>query len=302
MVSKLFNFRMAVAAGVCWMAATTAAHSLQAATFRFGLDANDLRGVPTAELGSAGVVMQLAAGPPGSTLWETGSSLGLGVDSRDVLGPGGQFRFDRISGISEYIEFSFDQEGMLTGLSFEGVKDESLEYFLLETDGKRFNFFDSAANITIPGAIDNALALEALSGTVIYLLETDLYNDEVIDLSIPFSAGQVFRLTYMELGGGLGPLYEPIGTPNGARLQSITVSAVPEPRAEILMAAAAVLGCLWFCTSTRRGGSGQSPATRAELVISRAVSLRAGRAEIRSVCGSPPRSGEHSPFEGTQHR
>lgn len=214
----------------------------QAATFAFGLNANDLVGAASKTLSSGGFSMDLTAGPPGSGLWETGSNIGMGVDSTAVLGPGGQAaRFDRINGTSEYIEFSFDTPGFLTGMNFDGVKDESFEYFILETSGGvRINFFDSAANTTVAGAIDNAVLQGAVTGQVVYLLEGNGFDDETYSISVPFAAGQVFKLTYAEVGGGLGQAFEPIDVPNGARLQSIVVAPVPEPSALLLGASGAI--------------------------------------------------------------
>jgi hypothetical protein len=200
-------------------------------TFAFGGAANSLLGATSKIIHSGGFEMNLVAGPAGSGLWESGGVGGMGVDSTAVLGPGGlPARFDRINGSSEFVEFSFDAPGLLTGIDFDGVKDESFEYFILEsTGGLRINFFDSAANITIPGAIDNAVLQGAVSGPVVYLLEGNGFDDETNTLAIPFTAGQVFRITYAEVGGGLGAAFEPILAPNGARLQGITVAAVPEP-------------------------------------------------------------------------
>jgi hypothetical protein len=45
----------------------------------------------------------------------------------------------------------------------------------------------------------------------------------------------VFKLTFGTVGGGLGAEFEPIDTPNGSSLESITV-AVPEPSAFHLLA------------------------------------------------------------------
>ncbi len=210
---------------------------VHAETFSFGFSANNLLGASSKSLVAGDFGLNLVAGPPGAGLWETNSIFGMGVDATNLLGPGGQAaRFDRINGTSEYIEFSFDRPGILTGLNFDGVKDESLEYFLLETPGVRVNLFDSFANTTIPGAVDNAIVQGALTGEIVYLLENGIQDDETIDLAIPFAAGQMFRLTYMEVGGGLGSAFEPTEIPNGARLQGITVAAVPEPAAGVALA------------------------------------------------------------------
>jgi hypothetical protein len=223
-----------------------------AEVFSFGLDANNLLGAATKTIASGEYSMHLAAGPPGGGLWETSSALGMGVDATDVLGPGGQAaRFDRINGVSEYIEFSFDAPGVLTGLNFDGVKDETFEYFILETTGGvRINLFDSAANTTVPGAIDNAVTQGAVVGQVVYLLEGGGFDDETNSLSVPFAAGQMFTLAYAEVGGGLGEAFEPIGEPNGARLQSITVAPVPEPSTAALWGASAA--ALWIACRWRR--------------------------------------------------
>jgi hypothetical protein len=222
-------------------------------TFAFGLGANNLLGATSKTLNSGGFGMDLVAGPAGSGLWETAGVGGMGVDSSAVLGPGGQAaRFERISGSSEFVEFSFDVPGLLTGLNFDGVKDESLEYFILEsTGGLRINLFDSAANTTIPGAIDNAVLHGAVTGQVVYLLEGGGFDDEANNLVIPFAAGQVFTISYAEVGGGLGAAFEPIIAPNGARLEGITVAAVPEPASLALSASA--IGILLIAALARRG-------------------------------------------------
>jgi len=246
-IDRALRIRLATWALLLAAGQTAAA---RAESFVFGSNANNLVGAATKTLVSGSVSMHLAAGPVGSGLWETGSDLGMGVDATAVLGPGGQSaRFDRINGVSEFIEFSFDTPGTLTGLNFDGVKDESFEYFLLESSGGvHVNLFDSAANFTIPGAIDNAVLLGAINGQVIYMLEGGGFDDEVIDLVIPFAAGQVFKLTYLELGGGLGAAFEPTLAPNGARLQSITVAAVPEPATLFL----AVVGLAMLLAFRRR--------------------------------------------------
>jgi hypothetical protein len=227
--------------------ATTA----RADTFTFGQGTNDFLGASSKTLTASGFSLNLVAGPAGSGLWESGGGSGMGVDATAVLGSGGlPARFDRIAGVSEFLEFSFDEPGMLTGINFDGIKDESLEYFILESvGGLHINLFDSAANITIPGAVDNAVSQGAITGPVIYLLEGGGFDDETNSLQIPFAAGQVFRLTYAEVGGGLGAAFEPILQPNGARLQGLTVAAVPEPASLVLLASA---GLLLVATRLRR--------------------------------------------------
>jgi hypothetical protein len=207
----------------------------QSTTFSFS--GHGILAVPTAAVTVGDFTLNLAAGgPAGALLYESGGTPALGV------GPDGDnFDFNVVGGTSEYVEFSLNRPGILTGLNFDGVKDESLEYFILETAGNlRINFFDSAANVTIPGAVDNAVAHGVVTGDVVYLLETTAFDDEVIDLAIPFAAGQVFKLAYAEVGGGLGVQFEPIEVPNGSRLQSLTVAWVPEPPSMLLFAIGAV--------------------------------------------------------------
>ena len=211
----------------------------QSTTFSFS--GHGILATPTATVTAGAWTLNLAAGgPSGALLYESGGGapfLGVGPD-------GDNFDFNVVGGTSEFVAFSFNQPGILTGLNFDGVKDESLEYFILETNaGVRLNFFDSAANTTIPGAVDNAVAQGAVTGGIVYLLEVSGFDDEVIDLAIPFTAGQVFRLSYAEVGGGLGADFEPIVVPNGSRLQSLTVASVPEP-AGVLLATTGAVACL----------------------------------------------------------
>ena len=81
-----------------------------------------------------------------------------------------------------------------------------------------------------------------MTGGVVYMLEGSGFDDEVINLSIPFTAGQVFKLAFADVGGGLGAEFEPIEIPNGSRLQSLTVASVPEPNAFCLL----LVGMLLF--------------------------------------------------------
>lgn len=205
-----------------------------AAATTFDFNGNGIFGVPTASITAGDFTVNLAAGgPPGSLLYESFGATELGI------GPGGEIlSFEVINGVAEQLQFSFDEPGVLTGIDFDGVKDEALEFFILQSSpGVRVNFFDSAANTTIPGAIDNAVTQGAVIGDVVYLLETSQHDDEALDLAIPFAAGQQFTLTYAEVGD-LGAPFSPTVAPNGARLQRITVAAIPEPASLPLLALA----------------------------------------------------------------
>ncbi|REK17443.1 MAG: PEP-CTERM sorting domain-containing protein [Planctomycetota bacterium] len=210
----------------------------------FAFSNNGISNQPAASLTSGDFTLNLAAGgPAGSYLYESNGNPELGV------GPGGSnLSIEIIGGVAEYVEFSFDEPGILRGIDFDGVKDEALEFFLLESAGVRINFFDSAANTTVAGAVDNAVNQGVVTGDVFYLLETFQFDDTAMNLAIPFSAGQTFRLTYSHIGD-LGAPYSPTEPQNGARIQTITVD-VPEPSSFLL--AAAGLAVLGFAHRRRR--------------------------------------------------
>jgi hypothetical protein len=153
------------------------------------------------------------------------------------------------SAAAEAIAFSFSKRGYLTGIDFDGVKDETLEHFVFTSSGGiRINFFDSAADTTIPGAVTNAPP-ETLWGDVVYLLEGGGFDDEVHDLRIPFAPGQLFVLTYAELPPVNLFLY---GVGDGARLQGITVVEVPEPATALIVLAGFVAPSIIGHTMRRR--------------------------------------------------
>lgn len=219
-----------------------------AETFPFGSNANPgINLQPTYSKTVGDFTLDLAAGPEGALLRETSTPGGLGVASvllvdpdDPPVDPGGFTSFDVLQaaydGVSEFVQFSFDKPGVLTGIDFDGVKDEWIEFFTLETTGVRINFFDSRANIATPGAVDDALSDGAIEGDVIYMLEDDTYDDQVIDLAIPFAANQVFQVTYDYLGDVYGQ-----GAGDGSILQGITVRGVPEPATSLLAASAGLL-------------------------------------------------------------
>jgi hypothetical protein len=219
--------------------ANTMAEPSTAVRFEFGLAANSLTGQASETLFADGFELQLTAGPTGAGLNETVFSAGgLGVDSSGIEGAidGGTNVFDVLGGdlesTGESIQFSFDRPGVITGLDFDGVKDESLEFFLLESSGGlRINFVDSRANMPdVPNPLyehplDAAISDGVVTGDVVYLWEVPaVFDDEVYGLQIPFSAGQQFTLTFGVVGV---PYSQDSG--NGARLQAIEVQSVPEP-------------------------------------------------------------------------
>jgi hypothetical protein len=191
--------------------------------FVFGFAANDLNGLASKSLTNGEFTMQVSAGPAGGLLYESNGAPGLGIGTSGVIVTDGEHTvFDMGStGAAEFIQFSFDRPGVLTGLDFDGVKDENYEYFLLQTaTSPDLYFFDSFENSTAnPGLIN-------VPGQVIFLQEFHGPDDAVTDLGISFAAGQPFKLTYGQLNVGL--------TGNGARLQSISVGIVPEPSTPVL--------------------------------------------------------------------
>jgi hypothetical protein len=207
------------------------------APFVFGNNMNELTGFSSKTLTADLVQLQISVhNPVGATFIESDPA-GLTIDSSaipsivDSEGPG---KINRIAGpglpadAAEALKFSYNTPGVLTGINFDGIKDESLEYFLLtSTGGLRVNFFDSAANLTNAGAVDAAIAAGAVTGTVVYLKENAVLDDEAPNLHIPFMAGQEFVLSYGELGSEFGATE----TGNGARLQGLTAQSVPEPTA-----------------------------------------------------------------------
>jgi hypothetical protein len=249
---------MLLATAIAWLLSVGASAS-SAETFSFGGSQNGFNGQPSATLTAGDFMLQLDAGIPGSLLNEP-QEAGMGIDSRPVAGAGDlePALFNTIlgagplAGAAEWLRFSFDGPGVITGINFDGVKDESLEYFILEsTGGVRYNFFDSAANNFVAGfgnRVSNAIGAGAVTGTVVYLLEiNDTIDDEAQGLHIPFAAGQEVSLSFHSLTE-FGPL-EPA---NGARLQGITVEAVPEPVSSMLALVGALAASIFSTGRHRR--------------------------------------------------
>ena len=173
----------------------------------FGSNRNGIHGQSSATVPIGSFALSLTAGPAPSTFHETGVS-GLGVNSRAIADATDDEidKFSMIggnasaSGSAEFVTFSFDQPGILTEIDFDGVKDESFEYFRLQTaTSPDLYFFDSFIGSTAdPNQIN-------VPGQVVFLQEgTGTNDDRSPELSIPFAAGQVFTLTYGQQGLGNG--------------------------------------------------------------------------------------------------
>jgi hypothetical protein len=195
------------------------------------------------------------AGPAGARLNENDDA-GLGIDNRLVAGATadtganrGATKFNIIGGSgpladsAEFITFSFDRSGVLQDLLFDGLKDESLEFFeLLLPSGAKRTIFDSQ---TLAKLTDQGFDLADLQVMNPILCQDE--EDDLYDLNYRFAAGEIFKLTYGEVDfNSLLPGYVPVvdQVPNGARLQGLAV--IPEPTATMLVAAVMVLA------STRR--------------------------------------------------
>lgn len=204
----------------------------QGDTLVFGFANNSLNGLPSKLVPFDTFNMQLAAGGPATArLWESNGSPGLGIDSTgSSSSEGEQTLFDNFTGTSELVTFSFDKAGVLTGLDFDGVKDELYEYMMLRTaTSPDLFFFDSFETSSAdPGLI-------SVPGQVVFLEEFHGPDDSALDLHIPFAAGQEFTITYGDLPvGGVG---------NGARLQRVVVQGIPEPATWIAAGVAILCQC-----------------------------------------------------------
>ncbi|MEO0530754.1 MAG: hypothetical protein AAF266_09305, partial [Planctomycetota bacterium] len=220
---------------VALLLSITIASGSEASTveFRFGSRSAGISGLANATVTCDGFAMSLAAGPAGATFTE-GDPAGMGIRSREIAGAIDEStdKFNllggSVAGQTESVTFSFDTAGMLTELYFDGVKDESFEFFRLETpSGEVLSIFDSQIGLRL-NDINNVT-----EPNVTLLSETGGADDDLFGLAIPFQAGESFTLTYgeylptpAELPTGFIP-----DTGNGARFQGVTITAIPEPTA-----------------------------------------------------------------------
>ena len=199
--------------------------------------------------------MEIAAVPAGSVFF-IGSN-GMGVNPNGLNDPNGigtvfDTEPDKISiprgtapsvaGLPEAITFSFNRNGVIRDLLFDGVKDENLEFArLILPDGNVMTFMDSEVPTKLA---DQGFSLADITEPNIHLLVDG--NDDLNGVSIPFLAGEVFTLTYGEFPYPVrqdldGPIpYVPVDpqAPNGYRLEGVRV--VPEPACGFFFAAAVV--------------------------------------------------------------
>lgn len=207
----------------------------EAITYLFGRETTGVRGLTDAQVVQGGVTMSLSAGPAGAVFDERTVG-GLGINSRTISGVSDQeidkFNFTGGTQISaESMTFSFDRAGKITELNFDGVKDESFEFFRLETpSGEVLSIFDSQIGLRL---VDLSLISEP---NLTLLTEGGGADDDLFDLEIPFAAGEEFRLIYGEHIPNPSN-YQPGFTPeagNGARFTGVTITPIPEPAALLL--------------------------------------------------------------------
>jgi hypothetical protein len=192
------------------------------------------------------------AGPAGARLNENDDA-GLGIDNRLVAGSTADTGINRgatkfniiggsgpLAGSAEFITFSFDRSGVLQDLLFDGLKDESLEFFeLLLPSGAKRTIFDSQTLAKLTDQGFNLADLQVVNPVLCQDEEDDLY-----DLNYRFAAGEIFTLTYGEVDfnsllSGYVPVVDQV--PNGARLQGLAV--IPEPTTAMLaMVALMIVG------------------------------------------------------------
>lgn len=208
------------------------------------------------------VAATFVAGPAGGRL-DDRDEQGLGIDTSqlDNVSDGGSIgdttKFNIIdgsnsrSGQGESIAFSFDRPGILETLLFDGMKDETLEYYELELpSGERITIFDSQTEFRL-GL--QGFSLSDLSVPNPVMAPTE--NDDLTGIGFAFNADDVFVLTYGEGDYTEVPGYRtnpalPAGIPNtpgnGARFQGVVVTTVPEPGAAMLACTAVGAMCLLF--------------------------------------------------------
>lgn len=208
-----------------------------------------LNGLHSGSVVGADVTATFTAGP-GSAVIATDAQR-LGVNSSSNPGVVDPF-LNRMNlmggsqaGVGESIRFSFNQPGVLNSLYFDGMKDESLEYFtLLTPGGALLSIFDFEAEMRL-----DFQGFDPADTQVTNFIMADDAQDDITGLAIPFQPGQEFVLTYGQVNyANLLPSYVPMNSagvptgdlPNGARFEGVSVTVVPEPGCVCLLASLAL--------------------------------------------------------------
>lgn len=232
-----------------------------AETFQFGGNANGLTDHAAETISRGEFRLTLKAGPAGALLNENDNG-GLGINTRGIDGvpdggSGGEpDKFNIIdgtapvSGQGESVLFSFDRAGQLQGLLFDGLKDETLEYFTIEfPDGSITTFFDFEVDRRLT---DQGFSVASLG--VANPVLADGASDDFTGINYRFAAGEEFAVSYGEIAfTTVLPGYAPTeaGVGNGARFEGIVVVAVPESSSAMLTLVAA---SLLLSARAHRGG------------------------------------------------
>jgi hypothetical protein len=203
-----------------------------AASFLFGLEAQGVSGLSSKTLTHDGISMSFAVGAnlPGAVFNES-DWRGVTIDSSAVAGATdieGGSKINLLAGpvVTESLTFSFDKAGVIDDVFFDGITDDALEFFRLEsTGGYLATFFD----FEIPAIVDVGLITEP---NIEFIYTDAVLNDDRLAINIPFQAGEVFTLLYGQVDSLL-----PHGAQrgNGARFGGVNVHAVPEPAAAVLL-------------------------------------------------------------------
>jgi hypothetical protein len=231
--ASLFAFLLAV------LCSQLHAHSLILAD-----NAHAITGQTSANLAVGPFLGTLTAGPSGAVLNESNNH-GLGVDNRPAAGStadsGGTRGVTKLNiiggsgpfaGTGEFVTLSFNRAGVLKHLFFDGLKDETLEYFQLTLpNGDVKTILDSQTQAKLN---DQGLDLNDLQVTNPVMCQDE--EDDLYDLNYAFQAGDVFTITYGEVDYATHLLiYVPVvlDLPNGSRFQGFEV--VPEPSTLLLL-------------------------------------------------------------------
>mgnify|MGYP001813834937 CR=1 FL=1 len=215
-----------------------------AESFIFGNNSNGLVSLPSATLISGASQIYLEPVHPGAISNESDSD-GLGIDTSNIanvldggsLGDPSKFNIidgtSSVSGEGEAIKFSFNHDGILQNLFFDGLKDETLEYFSIEfPDATTISFFDFEVELRLNNQSYQLSDLGVPQPT----LANDA-SDDFIGLNYSFHTGEEFTITYREIDFvNALPGYTPTvgGFGNGARFQGLEVIVVPEPSSIVL--------------------------------------------------------------------
>lgn len=241
-----------------WLACAIQTVPLRGAEFYFGSEAGGGDGVFPSQSSiaymSEGVTATFLAGPSGALLNDSDPQ-GLGVNSLNLVGVNEVGNLQSkvnilggtspLSGSGESISFSFNRGGVLKDLLFDGLKDETLEYFKLTfPNGTMITIFDSQTETRLSN--QGYHLTDLLVPTPV---QAPTENDDLTNINYPFLAGQVFTLLYGEGDYSLVPNYRtnpsfpqfPNTKGDGSRFQGVAIIPVPEPTSIVLFLVALMI-------------------------------------------------------------